>query len=123
MFADASFRASLLHTGLYALFTVVPSLVLALGVALALDGSGRVKALLRAVFFLPGLIPLVAAASIFLFLFLPGIGLIDYHLANPSDGDGPADAEGLRAEVRAGIGAWNELGRGLFARFLELAKA
>lgn len=79
--ADPSFRASLVHTGLYALMTVGPSLVLALGFALALDGGGRLTTLLRAVFFLPVLIPLVAAASLFLFLFLPGLGLIDYHLA------------------------------------------
>ncbi|MFE1602387.1 carbohydrate ABC transporter permease [Methylobacterium sp. ID0610] len=79
--ADPVFAASLLHTGLYALLTVVPSLVLALGFALALDGGGRLTAILRAIFFLPVLIPLVAAASLFLFLFLPGLGLIDYHLA------------------------------------------
>ena len=46
---------------------------------------------------------------------------IDYHLAHPDDGDGPADPEALRASVRAGIEAWNALGRRLFARFLELA--
>ncbi|MGY2048434.1 carbohydrate ABC transporter permease [Methylobacterium sp. JK268] len=81
LFADETFRTSLLHTGLYALLTVGPSLVLALGFALALDGSGRLRALMRAVFFLPVMIPLVGAAALFLFLFLPGLGLIDYHLA------------------------------------------
>ncbi|WP_238314196.1 carbohydrate ABC transporter permease [Methylobacterium crusticola] len=81
LLADDAFRRALLNNGLYAAGTVVPSLVLALGIALALDGAGPVKALLRAVFFLPVLIPLVAAAALFLFLFLPGIGLIDYHLA------------------------------------------
>jgi GMP synthase-like glutamine amidotransferase len=48
---------------------------------------------------------------------------IDYHLAHPSEGNGPADAEALRAAVREGIEAWNELGRGMFSRFLELAAA
>jgi GMP synthase (glutamine-hydrolysing) len=47
---------------------------------------------------------------------------IDYHLANPGDGEGPADAEALRTSVRAGIEAWNALGRGLLARFLDLAR-
>ncbi|ACA20914.1 binding-protein-dependent transport systems inner membrane component [Methylobacterium sp. 4-46] len=79
LFADPSFRTSLLQTGLYALLTVVPSLVLAVALALALDGGGRLRALLRAAFFLPVMIPLVGAAA--LFLFLPGTGLIDYHLA------------------------------------------
>ena len=55
--------------------------MLALGFAMALARSSRVNALFRALFFLPVLIPLVAAASIFLFLFLPNVGLLDYHLA------------------------------------------
>lgn len=37
-------------------------------------------------------------------------------------GDGPADVEALRGETRAGIEAWNELGRGMFARFLDVAE-
>jgi len=33
------------------------------------------------VFFFPSLVPLVAAASLFFFIFLPGVGLLDYYLA------------------------------------------
>ncbi len=80
LFADPSFQRALLNNALYAVGTVVPSLVLALAFALALTrrpgagaDAGRV---LRA-----GDDPLVAAAALFLFLFLPGIGLIDHHLA------------------------------------------
>lgn len=81
LFADAAFRKALANNLVYAFGTVIPSLVLALGFAMALAKSSRVNALFRALFFLPVLIPLVAAASIFLFLFLPNVGLIDYHLA------------------------------------------
>lgn len=81
LFADTAFRKALANNLLYALGTVIPSLVLALGFAMALVRSSRVNALFRALFFLPVLIPLVAAASIFLFLFLPNVGLLDYHLA------------------------------------------
>lgn len=81
LFADAAFRKALANNLLYAFGTVIPSLVLALGFAMALAKSSRVNALFRALFFLPVLIPLVAAASIFLFLFLPNVGLIDYHLS------------------------------------------
>jgi sn-glycerol 3-phosphate transport system permease protein len=81
LFADPAFRKALANNLFYAFGTVVPSLVLALGFAMALVRSSRVNALFRALFFLPVLIPLVAAASIFLFLFLPGVGLIDHHLA------------------------------------------
>lgn len=81
LFADAAFRKALANNLVYALGTVIPSLVLALGFAMALARTSRINALFRALFFLPVLIPLVAAASIFLFLFLPNVGLIDYHLA------------------------------------------
>lgn len=81
LFADPAFRKALANNLVYAFGTVIPSLVLALGFAMALARSSRVNALFRALFFLPVLIPLVAAASIFLFLFLPNVGLLDYHLA------------------------------------------
>jgi sn-glycerol 3-phosphate transport system permease protein len=79
--ADQAFRRALVNNVIYAAGTVIPSLVLALGFALALNRSNRLNTLLRAVLFLPVLIPMVAAASIFLFIFLPGVGLIDHYLA------------------------------------------
>jgi sn-glycerol 3-phosphate transport system permease protein len=79
--SDPSFRRALLNNLAYAVGTIVPSLVLALFFALVLAQSTRLNAMLRAVFFLPVLIPLVAAASVFLFIFLPGVGLLDYYLA------------------------------------------
>lgn len=81
LFADQAFRKALANNLVYAAGTVIPSLVLALGFAMALARSSRVNALIRSLFFLPVLIPLVAAASIFLFIFLPNAGLLDYHLA------------------------------------------
>lgn len=81
LFADAAFRRALANNALYAIGTVVPSLLLALGFALALNRSSRINSALRAVLFLPVLVPLVAAASIFLFIFLPGVGLLDHYLA------------------------------------------
>jgi sn-glycerol 3-phosphate transport system permease protein len=79
--ADAGFRRALWNNAVYAVGTIVPSLVLALAFALTLVHSTRFNALLRSIFFLPVLIPLVAAASLFLFIFLPGVGLLDHYLA------------------------------------------
>ncbi len=79
--ADPAFRRALWNNLAYAAGTIAPSLVLALAFALTLNSSTRVNAVLRSIFFLPVLIPLVAAASVFLFVFLPGVGLIDYYLA------------------------------------------
>jgi sn-glycerol 3-phosphate transport system permease protein len=81
IFADQAFRRALSNNLLYAAGTVIPSLVLALGFALALHHSTRFNTFLRSVLFLPVLVPLVAAASIFLFVFLPGVGLLDFYLA------------------------------------------
>ena len=60
---------------------LAPTLVLALAFALAVQRSTRFSAVLRTVFFFPSLVPLVAAASLFFFIFLPGVGLLDYYLA------------------------------------------
>ena len=81
LLADPAFLAAFRNNVVYAAGTVLPSLALAIAFALALNGSSRLKAGLRAVFFLPVLIPLVAASSLFLFIFLPGVGLIDHYLA------------------------------------------
>ena len=78
---DRAFRHALVNNIIYAAGTVIPSLVLALAFALALNRSNRLNTVLRSVLFLPVLIPMVAAASIFLFIFLPGVGLIDHYLA------------------------------------------
>jgi sn-glycerol 3-phosphate transport system permease protein len=78
---DGGFRNAFLNNVLYAIGTILPSLVIALGLALLLNGSARFKAVIRSLVFLPTLIPLVAAAALFSFIFLPGIGLLDHYLA------------------------------------------
>jgi sn-glycerol 3-phosphate transport system permease protein len=80
VFGDPSFRKALLNNLVYALGTVGSSLVIALALALALARSTHINNVLRAAYFLPALIPLVAAASLFLFIFLPNVGLLDFYL-------------------------------------------
>lgn len=81
LFADARFARAVGNTALYALGTILPSILLALLFALALREGGRLNALLRTLLVLPMMVPLVAAAALFTFLFLPGEGLLDYYLA------------------------------------------
>jgi sn-glycerol 3-phosphate transport system permease protein len=81
LWADPHFTEALRNNAIYSLGTIVPSLVLALGFALALADSTRLNALLRTLVVLPMLIPLVAAAALFTFIFLPGDGLLDHYLA------------------------------------------
>ena len=80
LFADPHFARAALNNFVYALGTIVPSLVLALALALALRETNRFTAVLRTLVVTPLLIPLVAAAALFTFVFLPGDGLLDYYL-------------------------------------------
>ncbi len=81
LFADPHFGKAVLNNVLYAAGTVIPSVVLALAFAVGLRESGRVRTSLRTLVALPMLIPLVAAAALFVFVFLPGGGLLDWYLA------------------------------------------
>ena len=81
LFADPLFAHAVANNLVYAAGTIVPSLVLAMAFALGLRESSRLSSLLRTLLVLPLLIPLVAAASLFVFIFLPGAGLLDYYLA------------------------------------------
>jgi sn-glycerol 3-phosphate transport system permease protein len=81
LFADSHFIQAVGNSAVYAVGTILPSLALALAFALGLRESTRLNALLRTVIVMPLLIPLVAAAALFVFIFLPGGGLIDWYLA------------------------------------------
>lgn len=109
--ADPSFRKALVNNLVFALITLVPSLVLALGFAMVLARSSRLNNALRGMLFFPVLIPLVAAASLFLFIFLPGIGLLDHYLgrffANPPNWLGDPD---IALMSLAGVTIWKNAG-------------
>jgi len=92
LFLDPHFGLAARNNALYALGTIVPSLVLAFGFALALREASAFTAVLRTLLVMPMLIPLVAAAALFTFIFLPEAGLLDHALA------------------KVGIGATNWLG-------------
>lgn len=77
---DPKFLAAAINNVLYAGGTVLPALILALGFALMLQRSTRFTAALRALLFFPTIIPLIGAAALWTFLFLPTVGLIDYYL-------------------------------------------
>lgn len=80
LFSDAKFAAAALNNLLYAVGSVVPSIVLALGFALMLKQSNSFNRAMRALLFFPTMVPLIAAAALWTFLFLPTLGLIDYYL-------------------------------------------
>ncbi|QQN67068.1 sugar ABC transporter permease [Bradyrhizobium diazoefficiens] len=78
--ADPAFTGAVVNNLIYAVGTAVPSIGLALLFALALARTNAVTSTLRAALFLPVLIPMVAASALFLFIFLPNVGLLDYYM-------------------------------------------
>ena len=78
---DDVFWRALLNNLFYILMTVIPGIVLALLLAVALWENTVLNRWLRTAFFFPMIIPLVSAATLWLFIFMPGLGLIDYYLA------------------------------------------
>jgi sn-glycerol 3-phosphate transport system permease protein len=78
--ADPAFTGAVLNNLIYAAGTVVPGIALALLFALALSRTNAVTSALRAALFLPVLIPMVAASALFLFIFLPNVGLLDHYI-------------------------------------------
>ncbi|TCT06434.1 carbohydrate ABC transporter membrane protein 1 (CUT1 family) [Tepidamorphus gemmatus] len=82
LFADARFARAAQNNIVFAVGTVVPSIVLALAFAVGLQETTRLTSGLRTVFILPVMIPLVAASALFSFIFQPRFGLLDYYLGS-----------------------------------------
>lgn len=101
--ADSAFRTAAWNNLLYAVGTIFPSVTLALAFALALWRSTRFNAVVRTVLFFPSLVPLVAAASLFFFIFLPGVGLLDYYL-------GKLGLEGVNWIGDSDVALWSIVG-------------
>jgi len=80
LFADPHFSSALRNNIVYALGTILPSLALALAFALVFQANTRVATFLRTLIVMPLMIPLVAAAALFAFVYLPAGGLIDFYL-------------------------------------------
>ncbi len=104
LFADGVFWQSLVNNLLYILLTVVPGVTLALLLAVALSENHRVNRWLRTAFFFPMIIPMVSAAALWLFIFMPGLGLLDHYLAKLFRAD-EQQLAGAQQQRAAGPGA------------------
>jgi sn-glycerol 3-phosphate transport system permease protein len=77
MLADPIFWLALKNNLLYALITVPVSIALALSMALWVQGHVKGRAALRLAFFTPTILPMVAAANIWIFFYTPDYGLLN----------------------------------------------
>ena len=77
LFTDDRFLRVLSNTFIYVLITVPISIVLAFLLALLINRAIRGIGLARLSFFYPTILPLVSAATIWMFFFTPGYGLFN----------------------------------------------
>ena len=77
---DEVFHQTLFNNIVFALGTIPVSIGLAIGMALWVNGAIRGRALVRFSYFLPTMLPMIAAANIWMFFYTPSYGLVDQFL-------------------------------------------
>jgi sn-glycerol 3-phosphate transport system permease protein len=77
LFDDPVFWQVALNNLLYAGVTIPVSMALALGMALWANAQISGRGFVRAAYFTPTMLPMIAAANLWLFFYTPSIGLID----------------------------------------------
>ena len=108
---DENFHKALLNTALYTVIGVPAQIVLGLAVALLLGRVRRFQGLLRALYFLPYITPVVAAAWVWQWLFSPQFGpvntlLVWLHLPPQNFLTSPSQA----LPTTAALVVWQNLG-------------
>lgn len=74
---DDVFRKVLVNNALFVVGTVPTSMAIALLMAVWVDQKLRGRGLLRLAYFTPSVLPMIAMASLWLFLYTPGYGPVD----------------------------------------------
>lgn len=77
---DSAFRNVIANTFLYALVTVPVSVFFALILAILLNRKIQARGLFRLAFFYPTVLPMVSAATVWLFMYTPDYGLVNIFL-------------------------------------------
>lgn len=75
--ADPVFWTVVGNSLIYAALTIPLSIALALLMALWADGKMPLRGFVRSAYFTPTVLPMVAAANLWLFFYTPGLGVID----------------------------------------------
>ncbi|MFA5120933.1 carbohydrate ABC transporter permease [Zavarzinia sp.] len=77
LFADPTFWTVAGNNLIYAAVVIPVSIVLALVMALYADAKIPARGLVRSAYFTPTVLPMIAAANLWLFFYTPGLGVID----------------------------------------------
>lgn len=77
LFVDPVFWTVVGNNLFYAAVTIPASIALALAMALWANASIHLRGFVRSAYFTPTMLPMIAAANIWLFFYTPGLGVID----------------------------------------------
>jgi multiple sugar transport system permease protein len=81
MFADSRFLASLYNTAYYAFFAVPLGAIFGILLAMLLNLKVRGLSVFRTIFYLPSITPVVATALVWLWMFNPRAGIVNFVLS------------------------------------------
>ncbi|PUB12383.1 carbohydrate ABC transporter permease [Yoonia sediminilitoris] len=77
LFADPTFWIVVKNNLLYAGITIPVSIFIALSMALWANSKIRARGFVRTAYFTPTVLPMIAAANLWLFFYTPGLGVLD----------------------------------------------
>jgi sn-glycerol 3-phosphate transport system permease protein len=77
LFADPTFLIVVKNNLMYAAVTVPVSIIIALSMALWANSKISGKGFVRTAYFTPTVLPMIAAANLWLFFYTPGLGVLD----------------------------------------------
>ena len=77
LFRNATFWKVMRNTAVFAIYTVIPSMVLGLALALLVNRKGRHIGFIRTSYFYPSVMPMIAIASVWMFIYMARNGLFD----------------------------------------------
>ena len=101
-----------LFNTIYMLLAVPVGMALALGVAIVLNQQLRGRQMLRAIFYLPNVLPIAATSVIWLWIFNPEFGILNHLLGSvglPSNGRWLSDESSVKPSLMI-MGIWSALG-------------
>ena len=109
LFGSSTFWKVMRNTLYFGLMTVIPSMVLGLVLAMLVNRSGRHIGFIRTAYFYPSVMPMIAIASVWMFIYMAKNGLFDQMLI--SLGLQPMDVLSNKATVLPAIMyVWRESG-------------
>ena len=79
---NSTFWKVMRNTLVFALITVIPSMILGLCLALLVNRRGRHIGFIRSAFFYPSVMPMIAIASVWMFIYMARNGLFDQLLVS-----------------------------------------